>query len=229
MSAIPFAAALAPDRPPVSRPAAAAVMLAHAALLGLLLRAPATPEPATRPQTLTVSLIEPEVPQPQPQSAPRPQHPRPVVKPLSPPPVRVAGRSLPTPPQVIEAPMPVVEPEPAPAPAPPPAPVAAMASAPLPSPPPPMPPRPVDYLNNPKPTYPALSRRLGEEGSVHLRVLVNADGSVARLEMAKSSGHPRLDRSAMETVPSWKFVPAQQGGKPIADWVTVPIQFTLRS
>jgi protein TonB len=33
----------------------------------------------------------------------------------------------------------------------------------------------------------------------------------------------------METVPSWKFVPAHQGGRPIADWVTVPIQFTLRS
>jgi protein TonB len=96
-------------------------------------------------------------------------------------------------------------------------------------PPPPTPPRPADYLNNPKPPYPALSRRLGEEGSVRLKVLVNADGSVARLEMVKSSGHPRLDRSAMDTVPSWKFVPAHQDGKPIADWVTVPIQFTLRS
>jgi protein TonB len=203
----------------------AAVTLAHAGLLGLLLLAPATPEPATPPRTLTVSLIVPKAPQPQP--APRPQPPRSMVKQLPAPPVLAAQRSLPTPPQAIEAPMPVVEPEPAPDLSPPPEPVAAETPAALP--PPPTPPHPADYLNNPKPPYPALSKRLGEEGSVRLKVLINADGSVARLEMIKSSGHPRLDRSAMETVPSWKFVPAHQGGRPIADWVTVPIQFTLRS
>ncbi|MBU4500818.1 MAG: energy transducer TonB, partial [Gammaproteobacteria bacterium] len=94
----------------------------------------------------------------------------------------------------------------------------------------PSPPRAADYLNNPKPPYPALSRRLGEEGTVRLSILVNADGSVARLELVKSSGHPRLDQSAMNTVQSsWKFEPARQGDTPIAGWVTVPIQFTLRS
>ena len=95
---------------------------------------------------------------------------------------------------------------------------------------PPTPPRPADYLANPKPSYPSLSRRLGEEGTVRLNILVNPDGSVARLELARSSGYPRLDRSAMETVQSsWKFEPARQGGKPVAAWVIVPIQFTLRS
>ena len=95
---------------------------------------------------------------------------------------------------------------------------------------PPTPPRPADYLANPKPSYPSLSRRLGEEGTVRLNILVNPDGSVARLELARSSGHPRLDRSAMDTVQSsWKFEPARQGGMPVAAWVIVPIQFTLRS
>ncbi|MEW6592049.1 MAG: energy transducer TonB, partial [Pseudomonadota bacterium] len=91
-------------------------------------------------------------------------------------------------------------------------------------------PRPADYLTNPKPPYPALSRRLGEAGLVRLNVLVNADGSVGRLELDRSSGHPRLDHSAMETVQSsWKFEPARQGGKAVPAWVIVPIQFTLRS
>ena len=231
MSPAPFAGALALDRPRISRTAVAGVTLAHAGLLGLLLLAPDAPEPVTPPQTLTVSLIKPkaEEPQPRPKPEPRLQPPKPVVKPLPPPPVLVAERPVPTPQQVIEASRPVVDPEPAPDVSPPPEPVVAEAPAPLPS-PPPTPPRPADYLNNPKPPYPALSKRLGEEGTVRLNILVNPDGSVARLELTKSSGHPRLDSSAMATVQSsWKFEPARLGGRPVAAWVTVPIQFTLRS
>jgi protein TonB len=128
---------------------------------------------------------------------------------------------------VAETPEPTPVPEPVPDVLPPPAPVA---EAPKPAPPAPTPPRPADYLNNPKPPYPHLSRRLGEEGTVRLNILVNPDGSVARLELARSSGHPRLDRSAMDTVQSsWKFEPARQGGRPVAAWVIVPIQFTIRS
>ncbi|MBD3812754.1 MAG: energy transducer TonB, partial [Betaproteobacteria bacterium] len=121
------------------------------------------------------------------------------------------------------------DPEPVPEVVPSPAPVVAEAPKPAP-PPPPIPPRPADYLNNPKPPYPALSKRLGEEGVVRLNILVNPDGSVAQLEIVKSSGYARLDESARKTVlSSWKFEPARQAGKPVAAWVIVPIQFTLRS
>ena len=130
---------------------------------------------------------------------------------------------------MAETPEPTPLPEPVPKALPPPAPVAEApkSAPPLPT---PTPARPADYLNNPKPSYPALSKRLGEEGTVRLNILVNPDGSVARLELARSSGHPRLDRSAMDTVQSsWKFEPARQGDTPVAAWVIVPIQFTLRS
>ncbi|MCL5060438.1 MAG: energy transducer TonB [Candidatus Thermoplasmatota archaeon] len=203
------------------------VAFAHAGLLGLLVLAPDTPEPIAPPRPLMVSLIQPEAEeaQPQPEPAPKPQPPRPAVKPLPPPPVLVAKPTpAPAPQPVIEAPRPA--PEPVPEVLPPPAPAT---EAPEPA-PPSTPPRPAGYLNNPNPPYPALSRRLGEEGTVRLSILVNPDGSVARLELARSSGHPRLDRSAMETVQSsWKFEPARRGGRPVAAWVIVPIQFTLRS
>jgi protein TonB len=142
----------------------------------------------------------------------------------------LAAKPTPVPQPVVEIPEPTPLPEPVPEVFPPPAPVAE-APKPAPSlPPAPTPPHPADYLNNPKPSYPALSKRLGEEGTVRLNILVNPDGSVARLELERSSGHPRLDRSAMDTVQSsWKFEPARQGGKPVAAWVIVPIQFTLRS
>jgi protein TonB len=85
-----------------------------------------------------------------------------------------------------------------------------------------------DYLSNPAPPYPALSRRMGEEGRVVVRVLVSMDGHAERIELRASSGHPRLDDVALETVRKWKFVPARQGDQPVAAWVLVPISFSLK-
>ena len=216
--------------PRLSVPRLVAVAAAHAALLFLLLMAPPAPARITAPQPVTVSLIEQQVEPPEPEPEPAP--PKPQVKPLPPPPVLVAKRTVPTPQPAIEAPEPDPVQEPIPEVLPPPTPAPTVVDAPKPAPPspPPTPPRPADYLNNPKPPYPALSKRLGEEGIVRLNILVNADGSVAQLEIAKSSGYPRLDEVAKNTVQSnWKFEPARQAGKPVSAWVVVPIQFTLRS
>ena len=212
-----------PDTPRLPPGVLAGVALAHAGLLAALLQMPRTAEPILLPRPLMVSLIEPAIESPQPE--PKPQPPRPVAKPLPPPPVLAAETPLPAPQIAIEAPRPAPEPVPEALPAP-----APVAETPRLAPPPPTPPRVADYLNNPRPPYPSLSRRLGEQGTVRLNILVNPDGSVARLELLKSSGHPRLDTSAIETVQSsWKFEPARQGGNPVAAWVIVPIQFTLRS
>lgn len=86
-----------------------------------------------------------------------------------------------------------------------------------------------DYLSNPSPSYPALSRRLNEEGKVLLRVLVTADGRAERVEIARSSGFERLDRSALEAVARWRFVPARQGATTVSAHVLVPVLFVLRS
>lgn len=93
-----------------------------------------------------------------------------------------------------------------------------------------MPPRfDADYLDNPKPAYPPLSRRLGEEGKVILRVFVETNGQAAKVEMQASSGFPRLDEAAGAAVARWRFVPARRGDEPVAAWVRVPIVFALRS
>ncbi|MDD3484014.1 energy transducer TonB [Azovibrio restrictus] len=84
-----------------------------------------------------------------------------------------------------------------------------------------------DYLSNPKPPYPAASRRLGETGVVHLRVHVSASGEAIKVQLKKSSGFERLDNSALETVNRWRFVPARRGDEPVAAWVVVPIVFEL--
>ena len=85
-----------------------------------------------------------------------------------------------------------------------------------------------DYLNNPKPSYPSISHRLGEEGVVMLRVYVSAQGTPDQIQLLKSSGFARLDQAAQEAVARWRFVPARQGKIAIAEWVDIPITFQLR-
>jgi periplasmic protein TonB len=87
----------------------------------------------------------------------------------------------------------------------------------------------VDYLNNPKPVYPALSRRLREEGVVVLKVHVRSDGTVAAAMVDKRSGSARLDEAALAAVKQWNFVPARRGAEPVDSWVLVPIEFELQT
>lgn len=85
-----------------------------------------------------------------------------------------------------------------------------------------------DYLNNPRPVYPPLARRNGETGTVHLNVQVSETGHALAVSVKTSSGFPRLDKSALDTVLTWRFVPARQGDTPIPSWVVVPIAFALQ-
>jgi protein TonB len=83
------------------------------------------------------------------------------------------------------------------------------------------------YLTNPKPGYPPLSRRLGEQGIVTLNVLISTSGSVQELNIAKSSGFARLDEAASRTVQGWRFSAGTRAGVPEVMWVKVPISFIL--
>jgi protein TonB len=84
-----------------------------------------------------------------------------------------------------------------------------------------------DYLNNPRPAYPALSRRLGEQGRAVVRVLIGADGLPQKAELHSSSGFERLDRAALDTVMRWRYVPGKRGDVPEAMWFNVPLNFVL--
>ncbi len=86
-----------------------------------------------------------------------------------------------------------------------------------------------DYLSNPAPEYPAISRMLREEGRVTLRVHVTAEGKPDAIQLFRSSGHERLDQAASEVVLRWRFIPAKAGHENVAGWVIVPIRFSLRS
>ncbi|MBC7609675.1 MAG: energy transducer TonB [Polaromonas sp.] len=84
-----------------------------------------------------------------------------------------------------------------------------------------------DYLQNPRPPYPPLSKRLNEQGKTIVRVLIGVDGLPQRSEIAKSSGFDRLDQAAIATVMRWRYVPGKRGGVPEAMWFNVPINWVL--
>jgi protein TonB len=84
-----------------------------------------------------------------------------------------------------------------------------------------------DYLQNPKPAYPPLSRRLGEQGKVIVRVLIGADGQPQKAELKQSSSFERLDQAALATVMKWRYVPGKRGGVAEDMWFNVPINFVL--
>jgi protein TonB len=132
----------------------------------------------------------------------------------------------PAPNEVVTAPLPAAVPDIVPA-SPEPVPAAAAPTA-RPAPAVVQPGYSADYLRNPAPRYPPLARRMGQQGKVVLRVLVNSGGSPDRVELRTSSGSELLDEAARDAVRQWSFVPARRGDTPVDAWVLVPVTFTLR-
>ena len=185
-----------------------------------------------------VAILSEWIPPPAPAiDPPRPQ-PKPPAEPVRKPAARKSERPLPpslkSTPEPVSVPMadtapdvPAPQPLPAPLSAPsvresvlPPASPKAPAKVELPS-------SDASYLQNPAPAYPPISKRLGEQGRVVVRVLIGADGAPLQAELKHSSGFDRLDRSALEYVMKCRYVPGKVGGVPRAMWYEAPVSFVL--
>lgn len=84
-----------------------------------------------------------------------------------------------------------------------------------------------DYLNNPRPPYPMVAKRMGYQGKVVLNVEVLADGRAGQVLLHKGSGYDILDKASIQTVKSWRFTPARHLGQPVTQWFLVPVKFSL--
>ena len=186
---------------------AAAALLSYAPARNALLQA----------APILVELVAPMAERPKP--APPLELPKP--KPIA----RHVERPVETPLLVT---VPAEAPSPTAAPSPPAAPLPQVAAAPelLPVTPPVF---NANYLDNPAPLYPAMSRRMHEEGKVVLRVFVNPKGGADEVQVRTSSGFARLDDAARDSVRRWKFIPARRGADAVPAWVLIPISFRLES
>ncbi len=76
--------------------------------------------------------------------------------------------------------------------------------------------------------YPAMSRRLGEEGTVVLLLTVNEEGRVTEAKVQTSSGFERLDEAAAkEAGRTWRFLPGTINGKPASMQMPIRVTFKL--
>lgn len=205
---------------PKTKPAEPVVMVADWIEQAQPVVAPAPPSP---PEVVTPPTPKPEPRTPAPTPKPVPQ-PAPASAPTAPEPAR---------PQLSEATSssttePTASPSPSSA-------TATPAAVPAPSAPaaPPAPPkvelpsRSASYLNNAPPRYPPLSRRMGEQGTVVVRALIEVNGTASQATIKTSSGYERLDQTALQTVQNWRYVPGKRGGEPEAMWFNIPLHFVL--
>lgn len=78
-----------------------------------------------------------------------------------------------------------------------------------------------------KPDYPQESIIRNETGTTRIRFVVEANGVVSSVTIAKSSGSSRLDQAALEKASSCRFTPAKRAGLAIKKTVIVPYRFNL--
>lgn len=206
----------------------AVVVAMHAAVLYGLMQHRLIPLPE-KMETLFVHFIPPrEQPRREPPKRPEPPEPVKLEKPRPPEPHQHLVVEAPTvPTDFVMPPPPPPQPKPAPA------------AEPLPAPPP----RPAALVDDgpvaltgelslacparTPPRFPPLSRRLGEEGKVVLRVELDPDGRVDSARVTVSSGYKRLDEAALAAVREWRCNPPMRDGQAVRAVAVQPFQFSL--
>ncbi|MES2717075.1 MAG: energy transducer TonB [Pseudomonadota bacterium] len=207
-----------------------AIAAAHAALVWLFLQADVVSRAVHQVSPLMVALLsEPAAPRPPEPSLPRqPARPLPTPALLPPPEVRVAEAPAAPPPATVvvasvvtpQAPAAVTTPVQA-------EPVSVRAVVAAPPAPPVLSASAIRYRVPPAIEVPMASRRLGEAGTVLLRVWVDAQGLPRQVSLHRSSGFARLDEQALAAMRQARFQPVNDGGNAI-EWVVIaPLQYEI--
>jgi periplasmic protein TonB len=79
-----------------------------------------------------------------------------------------------------------------------------------------------------KPPYPAISQRMGEQGTTEMIVNIDTSGSVSACQVTKSSGSKRLDDAACaHATARYKWRPPTQDGKPVEARTQINVVWSL--
>ncbi len=204
----------------------AMVLAAHAVLIyfiysGLMSRM----VDAAIPQAVLVTFVAP----PPEEKAPPPAPPktvvlaqlRPLVLPsvpmpevqLAPPPNTISVTQAPPPAEKAPAPAFVASPVPAPGPS---GPKTIASGA-------------IEFILPPQTVYPAMSKRMGEQGKVVLRILISENGKPDQVQVQTSSGFSRLDEAGRQAGLRVLFKPHLEDGRAVPVYVLLPLNFQLTS
>ena len=88
---------------------------------------------------------------------------------------------------------------------------------------PPVPLRPI------RPKYPEIAQEAGIEGTVVVQVFVDDKGRVKETVILKGIPNTGLDEAATEAIRSVRFRPAKQRERAVGVWISIPVNFRLKS
>ena len=88
---------------------------------------------------------------------------------------------------------------------------------------PPVPLRPI------RPKYPEIAQEAGIEGTVVVQVFVDDKGRVKETVILKGIPNTGLDEAASEAIRSVRFRPAKQRERAVGVWISIPVNFRLKS
>ena len=74
--------------------------------------------------------------------------------------------------------------------------------------------------------YPEAARRENREANVYLKILVTADGKVARVRVVRGAGEG-FDQAAVKLVKQFRFRPAEAEGQAVSVWIPWTYKFRL--
>jgi len=87
----------------------------------------------------------------------------------------------------------------------------------------------MEYILPLQTVYPPLSKRMGEQGKVMLRILVGENGKPDQVQVHSSSGFSRLDEAGRQAGLRVQFKPHIEDGRAVPVYVLIPVNFQLTS
>ncbi len=80
-----------------------------------------------------------------------------------------------------------------------------------------------------RPKYPEIAQEAGIEGTVVVQVFVDKKGRVKDTVILKGIPNTGLDESATQAIRSVRFRPARQRERAVGVWISIPVNFRLKS
>ncbi len=77
------------------------------------------------------------------------------------------------------------------------------------------------------PMYPYRAKRLGVEGAVKIRFLINTSGRTDLFKILESEPPGVFDQAVKKAVKNWKFKPATKDGRVVETWMEQVFKFEL--
>jgi protein TonB len=78
-----------------------------------------------------------------------------------------------------------------------------------------------------EPIYPEIAQKAGLEGSVYAKLWITKDGKIKDVVIMKSDSEI-FNQAVIDAARQWLFTPAMMKNGPVAVWLAVPFNFTLK-